>query len=165
VLDDRSDESEPATVDGPDHLLSPTVVADGATHLLHSRRQRRDRHEAGTPDLVEQFLASHQPVTMPDEVHQQVEGLRLEGDLRAVEAQLVPLRVERARAEGVHHSVTSPRFRSITRRPGRQSTPMRRDVRVSAVRVTRASSPGAIGSLPRVERNSEPRSRPVRGGR
>ena len=73
-----SDEPIPATPNVADRVLLTSVVTDGASDLLDSRGQVRLGEKGVAPHAVEQFHLVDDPISMLDEVAQEVERLRLQ---------------------------------------------------------------------------------------
>ena len=103
LLLDRGDEAVPAAVDGLHDALVPPGVADRLAQLLDPGGQCRLRHEAVTPDGLEQLGLGHHPVPVLDQVGQHVEHLRLDVHELVAAAQLVAGGVEHRVAEAVPH--------------------------------------------------------------
>jgi hypothetical protein len=97
------DESVPPAVHRADAALQPAVVSDGLSSCLDAARQRGLRDEAITPDLVEQLVLGHDAVAVLQQIHENVENLRLELDHLARPIHLEQVCVELAVLEPVPH--------------------------------------------------------------
>ncbi len=99
----RCHELVAAAVHRADHALLAPVVAERSPRRLHPRRERGLRHEARTPDLLEQLRLRHDAVAMRDEVAHDVEHLRLDVHAGAGAADLVRVDVKLDVPEPQHH--------------------------------------------------------------
>jgi hypothetical protein len=105
VLIDPTDEAEPAFVQGADQALILAGVADGAPRRADPRAERRLRDDTSLPDGVDQLVLAHHSSAVPDQVEQEVENLRLDGNDPIASAQLMPPEVDLAVAEAQGHLV------------------------------------------------------------
>ena len=77
-----------AAVDRLDDPLVTTRVADRPPNRFDAARQRRLGHEPVAPNLVQQLGLGHHPISVTDQVGEDVEDLRLDGDDLAAATQL-----------------------------------------------------------------------------
>src|SRR4029453_19123903 len=89
--------------------LEPPVVANRPPQVLDAGRQRRLRHEAGLPHVVEELLLRNHAITSLEEVDEHVVHLGFDTDDVAVPAELVGVGVELAAREQVDHVDSDPR--------------------------------------------------------
>ena len=101
----RGDESVASTVHGPDDVLPGAVVANGSAHLLDASRQVRLRHEPMPPHPIEEVVLGDHAIAVLDQVHEEIEGLRLEVDHCICATQLTTGGVDLAVREPVHHTI------------------------------------------------------------
>jgi hypothetical protein len=75
-------------VDGADGPLLPAVVAEGTADLLDPTGDGGLADEAAAPHGVHELFLGHDPVAVPDQVHQDVERLRFQGDRGTLSSKL-----------------------------------------------------------------------------
>ncbi len=83
-------------------MLACTVVTDGTPHLFDASGETGIGEEAMAPYLVQQLDLLDDSVPVFDEVHQEVEGLRLEMNRRVTAGQFPGCRNQLEIAEPVH---------------------------------------------------------------
>ena len=100
---DGSNEAVATAVQRLDHALRLAVVADSLPDLLDAGGERRLRHEAIAPHGVQQLVLGHHPVTVRDQVREDVEhhGFDIDGPFTG--PQLVRARVDDSAREPVPH--------------------------------------------------------------
>jgi hypothetical protein len=98
-------EAVAAAVDRLDDRAAAAVVADRPPDRRDAAGQDRLRHRCAAPDGIEQLALGGDPLAVAHQVQQDVEGLVLELDRRAVSPELIQLLVELAAAKGVDHCV------------------------------------------------------------
>ena len=81
TLAQLADETEPFSRYGTDQVLMPAVVADCPARGVDPARERRFRNDPSLPDGVDQIVFADDTIMVFHEIHQQVEYLRLDGDL------------------------------------------------------------------------------------
>jgi len=101
-----ANESIAAAVDGGDHLAPTAYIADATAGGRDAFRQYGLAHRLTAPDGVEQLVLGHHPVTVGQQICEDVEYFRLELDDAAPSAELKQLLVELAVAEHVDHRGT-----------------------------------------------------------
>jgi hypothetical protein len=94
-------------VDRADHPPGAAAVADRLAGRLEPAGQRRVGHEPAAPDLVEQLGLGDHPVTVADQVGEDLEDLRLQMADDAAAAQLQAPVVQLAVTEPVDHPALS----------------------------------------------------------
>ena len=102
VAGDRGAETVAVAGEGPDAVAGAARLQRGPRQA-HRPLQGAVRHDRVGPERVQQLLLADDPVAVPDQVEQQVEHLRLQRQLAALEPELAPRRVELVAAESVHH--------------------------------------------------------------
>ena len=93
----------------PDDPLLTAAVTDRLPDGLDPRRERSLADERSAPDLVEQLDLGDHPLTVLDQVTQDVEDLRLDMDAVAARSDLDAVRIDLDVAEGVDHRSQSCR--------------------------------------------------------
>jgi len=81
-------------VQGLDHALGLSVVADRSSGLLDPAGHGRLADEPPAPDLVHQLFLADDPIAVVDQIDQDVERLRFQRDPFTVSAQLEQGEVE-----------------------------------------------------------------------
>ena len=111
---DVGDELVAAAEHRADHLLPCAVVADGAAGRLDPAGQRRLADEAVAPHVVEQLRLGHDPVTVGDEIGEDVEHLPL--DVYRLPGPFEPeaFQIEGEGSEGVPREANVPRGPQIS---------------------------------------------------
>ena len=94
TLGDVADEAKPAFVQGANQVLIAATVAKRTPCGADAGVERRLRDDAAVPDRVEQFVLTDDPVTVSNEVDEQIEYLRLGMNDRARAPQLAPRDVD-----------------------------------------------------------------------
>ncbi len=102
-LVDQRDEPISATVHGAHDVLGLPVVPDRAPCGLDARRERGLADEAVAPHVVEELFLGDHPLAVDDEIREDVEHLRFDGDRHPASAQLEERRVELVVTEAVDH--------------------------------------------------------------
>jgi hypothetical protein len=92
-----ADETDSLARDGPDQPLLVAIVVDRAPHRIDAAGQRRVGDHASVPDGIEQIVPRHHTVAVADQVVQEIEDLRLDGNQGTGPAQLA--------AVGIKHEI------------------------------------------------------------
>ena len=98
---------------GLDDVLSDAVVANGSAYLLDASRQVRLRHEPMPPHPVKKVVLGDDTIAVLDQVHEEIERLRLQVDQRASATQLAAGHVDLALCKPVHHIILTAQGDSI----------------------------------------------------
>ena len=113
---DVADEAEALARNGADQLLLFATVADRLARGVDPAGQGRVRHDAAAPDRSDEIVLADDVVAAFDQIDQQVEHLRLDGNRLGAAAQLPPVGVKpMIRKEKLHLTVLAP----ADRRPQR----------------------------------------------
>jgi hypothetical protein len=99
-------------VHGADHILALTVVTGHSSRSLDAAGDRRIGDEAVMPDLVHELLLGYQAISMPYEVGQNLQDLRLYVLQYSSTRQLEALQIHRYVCELLHR-VRCPRNRTF----------------------------------------------------
>jgi hypothetical protein len=99
-------EPEAAPVNGLDDALAITIVPECSPHLADSPGQRGVRNGDVTPYVVEEFLTRDDPVSVPHEVQENVENLRLNENGFAAASELARVLVELTVLEDELHGIS-----------------------------------------------------------
>src|SRR5262249_27976483 len=94
IGDDVADESESALVERANERMIVAGVAERAPGGADAGADRRLRDHAPLPNRGDQLVLAHDSITVPDEVDEQVEHHRLDGDNRAGSPQFSPREVD-----------------------------------------------------------------------
>ena len=107
----------PLRADGADQPLRLAAVVDGAPCRIDPAGQRRFGDDAAVPDRIEQVVAGHHAVAVRDQIEQQVEHLRFDGDKRIRPAQFATGGIEHEILKLECHA-SAPSIRSARERSG-----------------------------------------------
>jgi len=88
---------------GADQPLDFTAVADRPAHRADAASQGRFGDDPPTPYRGQQVVLADHPVAVLQEIDQEIEDLRFEGDRLCAPPLLPPVRVEHMIAEGEFH--------------------------------------------------------------
>ena len=94
VVGDLADETDTLARHGADQALCLAAVADRLARGIDPAGQGRFRNDPPAPDRVQQIVLGDDAVAIADQVHQQVEDLRFEGNRFAAPPQFAALHVE-----------------------------------------------------------------------
>src|SRR5262244_3359895 len=103
MLYDRGDKTIPSAMLGFDDPLLFAVIPDGFTRPRDTARQRCLTDHRARPQLVQQLVFGNDPLTLVEEVHQQVKRLGLNLHPLALAAELIEAIIKLAILEAVQH--------------------------------------------------------------
>jgi hypothetical protein len=89
------------------------IIAYGTACRIDPRAEVRFGNDAPVPYGGKQIVLADDALTIADEVLEEVEDLRLEGDQRAAAPQLAPCRIQREIFKGVEQC-TTPLMREVS---------------------------------------------------
>src|SRR5262249_30178232 len=99
-----ADETKPSPVQRANQALVVAAVAECAACRADAGAERRVRDDAALPDRVDQLVPADDPIAVSNEVHEQVEHLRLDVNHHTGLSQLLPrdidLEILEAEAQG-----------------------------------------------------------------
>ncbi len=90
-----ADEAKALARDGADQLLVLAAVADRLARGVDAAGQRRIRHDPAAPDRSDEIILADDAVAVLQQVNQQVEHLRLDGNGLGTAAQLASVGIKR----------------------------------------------------------------------
>ena len=91
VFLDGGDEAVAAAVQGLNHVLLSSTIPHRAARRHHPAGQRGFTDQAAGPDLFDELVFGHDPMTMLNQIGQHIEDLGLDLDHMAAAAQLIAL--------------------------------------------------------------------------
>ena len=98
-----ADEANPLAWNGADEPLFLAVVADRVPRGVDAAVERRIRDGPATPHQLDEIVPADDLVAVPEQVHQQVEDLRLHRHQFAVTAQLTQIGIKDVIIEAEFH--------------------------------------------------------------
>ena len=104
-----ADEAQPLARDGADQLLFVAAVADRLSRGVDAAGQGRIRHDPAAPDRSDEIVLADDAVAILQQVDQQVEDLRLDGNGLRTAAQLAPIGIKRMAGKEKLHVVAPDR--------------------------------------------------------
>ncbi len=105
--DHRRNELIPPATNRENRVLPLPVVPQDLARTLDVIAERRIRHFAPVPDFPEQLFPRQHPITMADQVNEQIEHLRLGGKRGVPAADPVPGCIDDEFGDPVFHSPTA----------------------------------------------------------
>ena len=94
TLLDVTNETKSALVERANEALVAAAIAERAPGRADPRAQRRLRYDASLPNRFEEFVLAHDSIAVANEVHQQIEHLRLDVNDRAGAPQLLACEID-----------------------------------------------------------------------
>ena len=94
LLTHLADETDTLARQRPDQPLFGPAVADGTADRADPRVQRRFGNDPFAPDRLDQFIPADDALAVADQIFEQIEDLRFDGDGGCTAAKLAPVQVQ-----------------------------------------------------------------------
>ena len=111
----RADEAKALARDGADQPLVFAAVADRLARGIDAAAQGRIRNDPAAPDRRDEIIFADDAVAVLDQIDQQVEHLRLDGNRLRPAAQLAPVGIKRMIGKEKLHGYRPKRRRPLSR--------------------------------------------------